>query len=199
MVDFDEVFNDKKPEKRHDVVKELIDEMNKYSDEEDYEMAKYVLDKIKEYLELPEDYECIITPSKLGDIQTLKDIDEILKRNTIRLNPKHYSFSDWLDLLLLLDNRKSELQGIRTLDVTKKRKIVAEEMLCLEMSIPRKKRGIGRMPNRVFLDVLYSVHPDLCKHELGRREQVKLWKAIEKGDKKELQKARQEVSKYSNR
>jgi hypothetical protein len=199
MVSFEEVFGDEKPEKRHDVVKELIGEMNKYSNEEDFEMAKYVLDKIKEYLELPEDYESLWTPSKLGDIQTLKDIDEILKANFIRLNPKHYSFSDWLDLLLSLDNRKSELQGIRTLDVTKKRKIVAEEMLCLGISIPRKRRGIGRMPNRAFLDVLYSVHPDLCKHELGRREQVKLWKAIEKGDKEELQKTRQEVSRYSSR
>ena len=197
MVDFEEVFGNKEPEKRHNVVKELISEMEKASYEEDFEYAKYVLDKIKEYLELPENYDYIFTPSKLGDVQTLKDIDEILKCCSIRLNPKHYNFSDWLNLLLSLDNRKSELQGISYKDGERHRKVVAEEMLCLEMSISKKKRGMGKMPNRAFLDVLYSIHPDLCRQEIGRREKVKLWKAIESGNKQEIQKTKEEISKYS--
>lgn len=34
------------PEKRHDVIKELIEKMNKFSDGEKFEQAKKVLDEI---------------------------------------------------------------------------------------------------------------------------------------------------------
>lgn len=199
MVDFDEVFGDRKAEKRHDVIKELIFEMEKSSNEEDFEHAKYILNKIKEFLKLPDNYDYIFTPSKLGDIQTLKDIDEILKRNSIRLNPKHYSLSDWLNLLQTLEKRKGELQGHSYKDIERTRKIVAEEMLYVKMIVPKKERGVGKMPNRAFLDILYSTHPDLCRQEIGRREKVKLWKAIESGNKQEIQKAKEEISKYSIR
>lgn len=185
---------------RKDIVKPLIDQMNELSDRQEYEKAKEVLDKIKEELKKPSTEVWLYTYIHIGNIQTVKDVSDLITSNSIRLNPDNYKFSDFLGLLVNVYDRKSELQGARYSDTDRQRKIVAEEMACLGMTIPTSREGKGGKsgkPNRAFLDVAHKINPFIACKELERREKVMMWKAIESGKKENIEKARERLRKYA--
>ncbi len=195
MVSDEELFG--KRDERKDDIKPLIEEMDKFSDNQEYEKAKDVLDRIKEKLK----------KSSVGiwisvrNLQTIEDAHNLVTSESIRLSPDNYKFSDFLGLLVNVHKRKDEIQGARYIDIDKQRKVVAEEMACLGMTVheSRSKVGRSRKPNRAFLDIAHKVNPSICKTELERREKVMLWKAIESGDIKEIEKAKERLKKYSDR
>jgi hypothetical protein len=183
-------------EERKDDIKPLVEEMNKFSDSQEYEKARETLDKIKGELKKS----TVQTWVSMRNIQTIKDVHNLVTSDSIRLSLDNYKFSDFLGLLVNVHNRKDEIQGGRYIDLDKQRRVVAEEMACLGISIPESKGGkIGRIkkPNRAFLDIANRVHPSICRNELERREKVMLWKAIESGKKEEIEKARERLKKYS--
>ncbi len=189
----EDIFGER--ETRKDTVKPLLDEMNKFSENQEYEKAKDTLDRIKEELKKSS----VQTWISIRNIQTIKDVHNLVTSDSIRLNPDNYAFSDFLGLLVNVHDRKGEIQGARYIDIDKQRKVVAEEMVCLGMTIPESKGGkIGRSkkPNRAFLDVANKVNPSICRGELERREKVMMWKAIESGGE-EIDKARKRLGKYS--
>lgn len=159
---------------REDVISKMIKEMNVLSEKQDFEGASDILKQIKEELDREEKEHIFLET----DLQTVKDVDSLLKKNYIRLNPKNFDFANYLNLITKLHDRKDELMGGKAHDIERQRRIVAEEMVCAGMTIPKKKRGMGRAPNRAFLNIALKVDPSLCKTEIQRREQVKLWKAI---------------------
>lgn len=194
MVNSENIFGER--EKRKDDIKPLLEEMNTYSENQNYEKAKDILDKIREELEKPS----VQTWISVRNIQTIKDVHNLVTSDSIRLNPDNYKFSDFLGLLVNVHSRKDEIQGARYSDLDKQRKVVAEEMVCLGIAIPESKGGkVGRSkkPNRAFLDIANKVNPSLCRNELERREKVMIWKAIESGRIEEIEKARERLKKYS--
>lgn len=196
MATVEDIFG--KKEKREDTIEPLIGLMNEFSDKQEYEKAKEALDKIKEELEKPS----VGIWIHVRNVQTIKDVHNLVTSDSIRLNPDNYRFSDFLGLLVNVHNRKDEIQGARYIDTDKQRKVVAEEMACLGMIVSESKGGkIGRSkkPNRAFLDIAHKVNPSLCKTELERRERVMMWKAIESGDKKEIGNIRERLKKYSGK
>lgn len=174
-----------------DRIKPLVDEMDKLSENLEFEKAKSVLENIKEELKRPE-------TNFPFQIDTIKDVNDLIKSHAIRLNPENYKFSDFLGLLTNVYNRKSELKGMMYSDTERQRKIVAEEMVCLGMTIPvyRGRGGTKIKPNRAFLDIAQKVNPSLACKELERREKVLMWKAIESGKKEEIERARERLRKY---
>lgn len=196
MVKSEDIFG--KREERKDTIKPLIDQMGAYSEKQDYEKAKNVLDKIKEELkkssmeEWPHSY--------VGNIQTIKDVHDLVTSNAIRLNPDNYKFADFLGLLVNVHSRKNEIQGARYSDTDKQRKVVAEEMACLGMMISGSgsKGGRSGKPNRAFLDIAHEVNPFIACKELERRCRVLLWKAIESGKKEDIERARKTLQKIRN-
>jgi hypothetical protein len=197
MVNFEELFG--KREERKDTIKPLIDQMNQLSEKQDYEKAKDVLDKIKEELKKPSTGVWPYTYIHIGDIQTVKDVHDLVTSNSIRLKPDNYKFADFLGLLVNVHDRKGEIQGAGYSDTDKQRKVVAEEMVCLGIAIPESKGGgIGKSgkPNRAFLDIAHKVNPFLACKELERREKVNMWKAIESGKKEEIERARMRLKRY---
>ena len=181
-----------------DQIKPLLDEMNNLSNSQEYEKAKEILDKIKEELGKSLENEWI----NVGNVQTIKDVKNMVVSDSIRLNPDNYKFSDFLALLVGVYNRKNEIQGARYSDIDKQRTVVSEEMVCLGMIIPESKGGKwgkSRRPNRAFLDIAHKVNPSLSCKELERREKVKLWKVIESGKKEEIEKVRGMLRKYSGK
>jgi hypothetical protein len=196
MVTYEELFG--KREERKDTVKPLIEDMNKFSENMEYEKAKETLDRIKEELKKSSVQPWI----SVRNVQTIKDVHNLVTSDSIRLNPDNYKFSDFLGLLVNVHNRKNEIQGARYIDLDKQRKVVAEEMACLGITISESKGGkIGRSkkPNRAFLDIAHKVNPYLCRSELERRERVKMWHAIESGNKEEIEKVRASLRKYSGK
>jgi len=196
MVTSEELFG--KKEERQDTVKPLIGLMNEFSDKQEYEKAKETLDKIKEELKTSS----VQTWISVRNVQTIKDVHNLVTSDSIRLNPDNYRFSDFLGLLVNVHNRKDEIQGARYIDTDRQRKVVAEEMACLGMTISESKGGkIGRSkkPNRAFLDIAHKVNPSLCRTELERRERVMMWKAIESGNRKEIENMRERLRKYSGK
>lgn len=192
MVKFEDLFG--KRDERVDTIALLIDNMERLSHGMEYEEAKYVLDKIKEELK-----KWPYTYIHIGDIQTIKDIHDLMTSNAIRLNPDNYELSDYLGLLTAVHERRNELQGARYRDTERQRRVVAEEMICLGMTIRPKKKRYAKVPNRAFLDIAYKVNPSICSTELERREKVMMWKAIESGNKEEIEKVRERLQKYKNR
>lgn len=180
MVRSEDIFG--KREERNDIIKPLIDQMDEFSEKQDYEKAKEVLDRIKEELD-----KTSVDRGEwlhIGDVQTIKGVHGLVTSNSIRLNPDNYKFSDFLGLLVNVYGRKSELQGAGYSDIDRQRKVVAEEMACLSLTIPESKGGkIGRggKPNRAFLDIAHKVNPFIACKEIERREKVMMWKAIESG------------------
>lgn len=174
-----------------DDIELMIDNMERQSHSMEYEEAQYILDKIKEELFRKEDDSKFI---RIFHVETIKDIYNLVTSNSIRLNVDDYQFSKFLDLLINLKKRKSELQGGRYIDTDRQRKIVAEEMANIEMIIPTKFKG--KKPNRSFLDIAFKVNPSLCKNELMRREKVMMWKAVEKGKDSDKEKVREKLRKY---
>lgn len=196
MINSEDIFGER--EERKDEIKPLLEEMNKFSDVQDYEKAKEILDRIKEELKKPSVQAWI----SVRNIQTIKDVNNLVTSDSIRLSPDNYKFSDFLGLLVSVHNRKDEIQGGRYVDLDKQRRVVAEEMTCLGISIPESKGGkVGRSkkPNRAFLDIANKVNPALCRGELERREKVMMWKAIESGRIEEIEKARERLKKYSTK
>lgn len=195
MVTSEELFG--KREERKDTIEPLIEDMNKFSDNYEYEKAKETLDKIKEELKQPSTQVWI----SVRNVQTIKDVHNLVTSHSIRLNPDDYKFSDFLGLLVNVHSRKNEIQGARYIDTDRQRKVVAEEMMCLGMTIESKGGKIGRSkkPNRAFLDIANKVNPSLCRSELARREKVKMWHAIESGNTKEIERIRESLRKYSGR
>lgn len=196
MVTSEELFG--KREERKDTIKPLLEEMNKFSDNQEYEKARDSLDKIKEELKKSS----VDTWVSIRNVQTIKDVHNLVTSDSIRLNPGNYGFSDFLGLLVNVHNRKDEIQGARYIDTDRQRKVVAEEMMCLGMTIPESKGGkVGRSkkPNRAFLDIANRVNPSLCNKELERREKVMMYKAIESGKKEEIEKVREKLKKYSGK
>lgn len=183
---------------RKDNIKPLLEEMNKFSEIQDYEKAKETLDRIKEELKKSS----VQTWVSVRNVQTIKDVRNLVTSDSIRLNPDNYKFSDFLGLLVNVHNRKDEIQGARYIDTDKQRKVVAEEMVCLGLPIYESKGGkIGRSkkPNRAFLDIANKVSHSICRGELERREKVMMWKAIESGKKEEIEKARERLGRYSSK
>jgi len=197
MVEFEDLFG--KREKREDTIKPLIDQMNQFSEKQEYEKAKDMLDKIKEELKKHSVEGWPQTDLHIGDIQTIKDVNDLVISHSIRLNPDNYRFADFLGLLVNVYSRKNEIQGARYIDTDRQRKVVAEEMVCLGIAIPESKGGIRKSekPNRAFLDIAHKVNPFLACKEIGRREKVMMWKAIENGKKEEIEKARERLRKYT--
>ena len=196
MVASEDLFG--KREIRKDDIKSLLDDMNRLSDIQEYERAKEILDKIKEELGKHQENEWI----HVGNVQTIKDVKNLIASDSIRLNPDNYKFSDFLALLVGVHNRKNEIQGARYSDTDKQRKVVAEEMACLGMTIPESKGGkLGRSvrPNRAFLDIAHKINPYLACKELARREKVMMWKAIESGKKEDIERVREKLKKYSQK
>jgi hypothetical protein len=190
----EDIFGEK--EERKDDIKPLLEDMNKFSESREYEKAKETLDRIKEELKRSS----IQTWVSVRNVQTIKDVHNLVTSDFIRLNPDNYKFSDFLGLLVNVHNRKDEIQGARYIDTDKQRKVVAEEMVCLGMTVSESKGGkIGRSkkPNRAFLDIANKVNPSICRGELERRERVMMWKAIESGKKEEIEKMRERLLKYS--
>jgi len=177
-----------------DKIKNLISLMEELAGKQEYESAQKVLDSIKEELTKQEDlskkYGKDWNPFVKTE-PTIRNTYDVITGYSIRLNPDFYKFSDLLGLLSQVTER---LKTIKRADDYTVRKIVAEELVCNNMIIPKTYKG--KKPNRAFLDVAYKVNPDLCKLELERREKVKLWKAIESGKKEEIKKASKEVRKY---
>jgi hypothetical protein len=187
-----------KKEKREDTIEPLIGLMNEFSDQQEYEKAKETLDKIKEELQKSS----VQVWESVRNIQTIKDVHNLVISDSIRLNPDNYRFPDFLGLLVNVRDRKDEIQGARYSDLDKQRKVVAEEMACLGMTVEEIKGGkIGRSkkPNRAFLDIAHKVNPSICRSELVRRERVMMWKAIESGKKEEIEKVRESLKKYSGK
>lgn len=179
-----------------DKIKELVLLMEELAGRQQYENAQHVLSSIKNELQKTKPsptFEQLVSIEKkeFG----IKDTYDIITGNTIRLNPDAYKFSDFLNLLMQSTEKLKKLKNPYTVSNDYNvRKIIAEEMVCKKMTVPVTYKGIK--PNRAFLDVAFKVNPDLCKHEIERREKVKLWKAIESGKKEEIEKAKKEVSKY---
>lgn len=197
MVKSEDIFG--RREERKDIIKPLIDQMNELSERQDYEKAKEILDKIKEELKKPSTDVWPYTYIHIGNIQTIKDVNDLIVSNSMRLNPDNYKFSDFLGLLVNVHGRKSELQGARYIDTDRQRKVVAEEMVCLGMTIPESRGGKGGKsgrPNRAFLDVAHKINPFIACKEIERREKVMMWKAIESGKKEEIENARERLRKY---
>lgn len=192
MVEFEEIISGEKPKVQEDTVKNLLSKMETHSENMEFEKAKDVLEEIKTELDKPRTE----TPWK---VQTVKDVYDLIKGDTIRLNPDQIGLSEFLDLTTTVHKRIDELQGGTYADVDRRRKIVAEEMACLGISIPVKKPRVGKKPNRRFLDIAHTIEPDIACRELQRREQTKLWKAIEKGDPDKIKDASEMVRKYSAR
>lgn len=150
-----------KREERKDTIKPLIDSMCEFSEKQDYEKAKDVLDKIKEELKKPSAEGWSQPYLHIGNIQTIKDVNDLVMSHSIRLNPDNYRFADFLGLLVNVHSRKSEIQGARYIDTDRQRKVVAEEMACLGITIPESRGGIGKSgkPNRAFLDIAHKINP----------------------------------------
>lgn len=173
-----------------DYIATLIDNMRRQSHAMEYEEAQYILQKIKEELTRKVDTTEFI---RIFHVQTYRDVYNLVTSNSIRLDINNYNFVNFLDLLEALLKRKTELQGGRYIDTDRQRKIVAEEMFKLGMSIPSKWKGVK--PNRAFLDIAYKISPSLVGSEIKRREHVKLYKGIENKDKKQITKAVDELKK----
>lgn len=168
----------------------LIDNMRRQSHAMKYEDAQYILDKIKiELTRKIESNEFI----RMFHVKTFRDVYNLVTSPSIRLDMNDYNFTNFLDLLENLIKRKEELQGGRYIDTNRQRKIVAEEMFKLGMTIPSKWRGIK--PNRTFLDIAYKVNPSLASSELKRREQVKLYKGVENKKDKDIKAATDKLRK----
>ncbi len=181
-----------------DNIELLIENMRRQSHAMEYEDAQHILAKIKEELLREEQHkdeifeEIFVNPPKKHG--TIKSVYNLVTSHSIRLDVNDYDFAKFLDLLINLKERKNELQGGKYTDINRHRKIVAEEMLKLEMPIKCKWKGVK--PNREFLDIAFKVSPFLCSNELLRREKVKMWKAIESGKESEKEKVRKELRKY---
>lgn len=194
MAKLEESFNEElfKRELYQDTIKPLVEKMDKFSESLEYEKAQEVLNNIKKELK----------ESKSNfpfNILTIKDTYDLIMSNSIRLDPENYSFSDFLGLVISVHNRRHELKGMRYSDINRQRKIVAEEMACLGMTVPDNRGGKGGKsgrPNRAFLDVAHKINPFIACKEIERREKVMMWKAIESGKKEEIENARKRLRKY---
>lgn len=178
-----------------DEIKELISLMEELAGRQQYEDAQHVLNSIKNELkkeETVDDKEFLdrILSGKTKEPTILGTYRAVIG-HSVRLNPDIYRFSDFLGLL---SNVTDRLKQTRRFNEDVLRRIVAEEMLCSKMSVPLSYKGIK--PNRAFLDIAYKVHPDICKHELERREKVMLWKAIESGSREKIEEAKKKVFEY---
>jgi len=186
MVEVEKLFN---RESYPDTIKPLIEEMDKLSESLEYEKAKVLLGKIKTELKISKSN----FPFK---IDTIKEVYDMIRCQTIRLDPDNYSFADFLSLLINVHKRKNELKGMSYSDTDRQRKIVAEEMAKLGITIPANRKGIK--PNRRFLDIAHQVNPFIANKELERREKVMLWKAIESGHAERMKMAVGNIHKYKS-
>jgi len=184
MVKFEELF---KRELHPDIIEPLIEDMDRLSESLEYEKAKVVLEKIKDELKKSKSN----FPFK---IETVKDVYDLITSHSIRLNPDNYSFADFLGLIISVHKRKNELKGMSYSDTDRQRKIVAEEMAKLGITVPANRRGIK--PNRRFLDIAHEVNPFVANKELERREKVMLWKAIERGHAERMKMTVDNIRKY---
>lgn len=172
----------------------LIEEMMILSANKEYETAAKNLAQIESILKEPTS----VLSVPIGDIQTIKDVYDLVTGHAIRLNPKAYETKKnaFLELLLSLYRRRSELQGATYADTERHRKVVAEEMAANQITIPTSYRG--RKPNRRFLETAFKVNPSLCKNELMRREKVKMWNAVGSGHEEEKDSGRKTIAELKN-
>lgn len=173
-----------------DIITPLIEEMNILSDDQIYEEAGVVLERIKEELKRP-------GSNFPFEIVTIKDVNDLVTSHSIRLNSENYKFSEFLGLLTNVYNRKDEIQGMKYSDVDRQREVVAEEMVCLGMTVSETRKG--KKPNRRFLDIANQINPSVACQELKRREKVKMWKAIESGKKEDIEKVRDNLRKLKGK
>lgn len=187
MVKFEDLFErDLYP----DIIMPWIDEMTRLSNNREYEKAQEVLGKIKDELKS-------LRSNFPFRIDTIKDVYDLITCHAIRLDSENYSFPAFLSLVISVHDRKDELEGKKYSDTDNHRKIVAEEMVKLGITVPAKWKGIK--PNRRFLDIAHQVNPFIADKELERRERVMLWKAIESGKRENIDMAAKRLRKYSTK
>ncbi len=186
-----------------DIVLAIVHDMRRLSDYGDFEGAQKLLVKIKEELNKFDnhsvsylDFEriCIDETNSV----TIRETYNFITGNSVRLNPDIYPFSLFFKLILDCYIRFSEIRNpLLCSNTDKLRKIVAEEMSNNKMTVSILYRGIK--PNRAFLDIAVIINPSICKEELIRREKVKLWKAIESKNKKEIIKIEKLMKEIKNK
>lgn len=179
-----------------DKIKELIKQMESFAEKQQYEDAQKSLVQIKEELDKPHEPSNLTVDQLLGRTKrevTIKDTNEVLTGNSIRLNPNYYPFSKWLLLLTQVNEIQNQI-GHKFPDNI--RKIVAEQMVCKQMTIPPTYRG--KKPNRAFLDETLKVKGgvDICGNEMERRLKSLLWQAVETKDWNKIDKAKADLSKF---
>lgn len=183
----------------NDEIKELIRKMEEYSSSQEYEKAQDTLSKIINKIYEPETgiiksgewFEEFLSGKHREE--TIKDTFNYITSHAVRLSPEVYGFSTILNLTISVNERINKTS--RRDDYTI-RKIIAEEMVCNEISVipaSGKKAQKYKKPNRAFLDIALKVNPSICKGEISRREKVKLWKAIESKDENEIKRLTKEI------
>jgi len=184
-----------------DKIKELIKQMEFFAEKQQYEDAHKSLLQIKEELYRTKPIEVPDIDVLLGEKErepiTIRQTHNMLIQDKIRLNPEYYPFSRWLSLLQDVNERIANIKHPLAYDnIQKIRKVVAEEMVCKEMSIPPTYRG--KKPNRAFLDETLKVKGgvDICGTEMERRLKSLLWQAVETKDWNKIHKAKEELSKF---
>jgi hypothetical protein len=172
---------------RSDIILPLIEEMMALSSKQDYENADLLLSRIEDLLSesKPELTLLNMDSSRIGNVQTISDIYDLVTSHAIRLNPADYKTHAFLFLLLSLYNRIDELQGASYNDTERHRRVVAEEMVINKIIIATHFKKKSKKPNRRFLEVALKVNPSISKEEIMRREKTKLYGYIKSGNEKE--------------
>lgn len=184
-------------------IKEYLQNIETFSEELKYEDANKELLGIRNELDKPRKPKKISFEDLIGKSQTKSELDikfawEFIIGNNVRLNPEYYPFSKIFGLTLSVQERIKDIKNpFIYSNITYIRKIVAEEMVRHGMTISPRYRGIK--PNRAFLDIALTVKPSICAGEIERRETVKLWKAVESGNKKEIEKQKKKLREIRRR
>ncbi len=183
-----------------DKIKELIKQMELYAEKQQYEEAHKSLSQIKEELYRTKPIETpdidVLLSKKEREPITIQQTHNMLIQDYIRLNPEYYPFSRWFSLLQDVNERIKDIKTpLAYTNIQKIRKVVAEEMVCKQMTIPPTYRG--KKPNRAFLDETLKVKGgvDICGNEMERRLKSLLWQAVETKDWTKINKAKEDLSK----
>lgn len=179
----------------NDEIKELIKKMEEYSSSQEYEKAQDTLSEIQKKIygekEFEEEWLKVFLSGKKEE--TIKDTFNYITSHAVRLSPNIYGFSTILNLTISVNERINKTSKRDDYTI---RRIIAEEMVCNEISVipaSGKKAQKYKKPNRAFLDIALKVNPSICKGEISRREKVKLWKAIESKDEDEIKRLTKEI------
>ena len=179
--------------------------MEDFAEKQQYEEAQKALVQIKDELYKPtvpttdkipfSDFEKLLKGEH--ELMTIRQTHNMLVQDNIRLNPDYYPFSKWLSLLDDVNQRIANIKSpLAYTNIQKIRKVVAEEMVCKQMTVPPTYRG--KKPNRVFLDETLKVKGgvDICGNEMERRLKSLLWQVVETKDWNKINKAKKDLSDF---